>query len=103
MQDLNIAVVGVRGSGKSTFSRRALGLPETAPAGNCSRRMTVDGTAYVVRFFEMTFSDMHVGERNTIKWPETINGCVTPRMHAAIILYDVTNQESLANVPEMFS
>ncbi|EUC42638.1 hypothetical protein COCMIDRAFT_28767 [Bipolaris oryzae ATCC 44560] len=103
MQDLNIAVVGVRGSGKSTFARRALGLPEAAPAGNCSRRMTIDGTIYVVRLVEMTFSDVQVGERGNIKWPDSTDDCATPRIHAAVILYDVTNQESLANVPEMLN
>ncbi|XP_014559512.1 hypothetical protein COCVIDRAFT_91607 [Bipolaris victoriae FI3] len=103
MQDLNIAVVGVRGSGKSTFARRALGLPEAASAGNCSRRMTIDGTIYVVRLVEMTFTDVQLGERGNIKWPDSTDDCATPRIHAAVILYDVTNQESLANVPEMLN
>lgn len=103
MQDLNIAVVGVRGSGKSTFARRALGLPEAAPPGNCSRRMTIDGTIYVVRLVEMTFTHVQVGERGNIKWADSTDDCATPRIHAAVILYDVTNQESLANVPEMLS
>jgi energy-coupling factor transporter ATP-binding protein EcfA2 len=101
IQDLNIAVIGARGSGKSTFVRRALGLPETSTTTNCSRRMTIDGTPYIVRFLEMTFNDVHVGDRSIIKWPETIHDFATPRMDAAVTIYDV--QESLGKVPEMLS
>lgn len=103
MPDLNIAVVGVRGSGKSTFSRRALGLPDSATLGNCSRTMAIDGTSYLVRLVEMPFTAVHVGERGAIKWPESVADSATPRIHAAVILYDVTNQESLVNVPDMLS
>ena len=103
MQDLNIAVIGARNTGKSTFIRRALGLPDTATTGNCSRKMTIDGGPYMVRFLEMTFNDVHVGERSLIKWPETIHDFATPRMDAAVTIYDVTSQESLAKVPEMLS
>jgi ABC-type Mn2+/Zn2+ transport system ATPase subunit len=103
VQDLNIAVIGARGSGKSTFIRRALGLPEASTTANCSRRMTIDGTPYMVRFLEMAFSDVHVGDRSIIKWPETVHDFATPRMHAAVTLYDVTNHESLGKVPEMLS
>lgn len=103
MQDLNIAVIGARASGKSTFIRRALGLPDTATTTSCSRRMTIDGTPYIVRFLEMTFNDVHVGDRSIIKWPETIHDFATPRMDAAVTLYDVTRHESLGKVPEMLS
>ncbi|KNG50267.1 rap guanine nucleotide exchange factor 4 [Stemphylium lycopersici] len=103
MHDLNIAVIGARGSGKSTFVRRALGLPDAPATGCCSRRMTIDGSAYVVRLLEMTFNDVHVGDRSSIKWPETVHDFATPRIHAAITLYDVANHESLANVPEMLN
>ncbi|EOA91122.1 hypothetical protein ACJQWK_11225 [Exserohilum turcicum] len=103
MQDLNIAVIGVRGSGKSTFTRRALGLPDTASTGNCSRRMNIDGNTYLVRFLEMSFTDVHVGERSIIKWPETVHDFATPRMHAAVTLYDVTNKDSLASVPDLLN
>jgi hypothetical protein len=103
VQDLNIAVIGARTSGKSTFIRRALGLPDTSTTGSSSRRMTIDGTPYIVRFLEMTFNDVHVGDRSIIKWPETIQDFATPRMDAAVTLYDVTNHESLGKVPEMLS
>ena len=103
MQELNMAVIGARGSGRSTFIRRALGLPDAATTSNCSRTIAIDGSPYLVRFLEMTFDDVHLAERCAIKWPDTVHDCATPRIDAAVTLYDVTNQESLGKVPDMLS
>ena len=103
MQDINIAVLGARGTGKSVFIRRALNLPNTVTSAICTRKMTIDGGYFVVRFLEMTFNEIHIGDRNDIKWPETIDNLATPRIDGAVVLYDVTNHESLAKVPEMLS
>lgn len=43
MQDINIAVLGNHGAGKSTFIRRALNIPETGSSSVCTRPMTIDG------------------------------------------------------------
>lgn len=105
MQDLNIAVLGARGSGKSTFIRRALNLPEAGAAAAYTRKMTIDGGYYVVRFLEIPFDDVHIGAGNNIKWPHTgsTDELGAPRVDGAVTIYDVTSQESLARVPEMLS
>ncbi|KAG9383605.1 ras guanyl-nucleotide exchange factor [Pyrenophora tritici-repentis] len=103
MQELNMAVIGARGSGRSTFIRRALGLPDAATTSNCSRTIAIDGSPYLVRFLEMMADDVHLTERCIIKWPETVHDSVTPRIDAAVILYDVTNSDSLGKVPDMLS
>jgi WD40 repeat protein len=103
MQDINIAVLGARSTGKSLFIRRALNLPTTITSAICTRKMTIDGGYYIVRFLEMSFNDIHIGDRNNIKWPETVDDLATPHIDGAITIYDVTNQESLARVPEMLS
>lgn len=103
MQDLNIAVLGARGSGKSLFIRRALNLPQPVPSAIATRRMRIDEGFYVVRFLEMTFNDIHIGERNTVKWPGTIDDYATPRIDGAVAIYDVTRAESLTQVPEISS
>lgn len=103
MQDINIAVIGARRAGKSTFIRRALGLPDTTAPSNCSRKWTIDGVPYIVRFLEIYINDLQVEERNIIKWPDTIHDMATPRIDGAVTIYDVTSQDSLTNVPEMLS
>lgn len=101
--DLNFAVLGARGAGKSTFIRRALGLPDATAPAECRRKWTIDGTPYLVRFFEMSFNDVQTGERHSIRWPETTHDMATPRIDGAVALYDVTSQESLARVPDVLN
>lgn len=101
MQDINVAVLGARGSGKSTFIRHALNLPNQAPAQVCTRRMTIDGGLYVVRFLEMSIHDVHLRDQNQIKWPESLDDLPTPRIDGAVTIYDVTSEQSLARVPEI--
>lgn len=103
MQDINIAVLGARGTGKSSFIRRALNLAQPVTSAISSRKMKIDEGYYIVRFMEINFNDIHIGERNSIKWPETVDNYATPRVDGAVTVYDVTNQESLARVPEMLS
>ncbi|KAJ4333052.1 hypothetical protein N0V95_009513 [Ascochyta clinopodiicola] len=103
LHHLTFAVLGARGVGKTTFIRRALGLPDaTAPAA-CTRKWTIDGTPYLVRFLEMSFNDVHLADRHHLKWPETVHDMATPRIDAAIALYDVTAQHSLARVPDILA
>jgi GTPase SAR1 family protein len=101
MQDINIAVLGARGAGKSVFIRSALGLPSAVTSAICTRRMTIDGGYYIVRFLEMSFNEIHIGD--TIKWPETMDDMATPPIDGAITIYDVTSQESLTRVPPILS
>lgn len=101
MQEINVAVLGARGSGKSTFIRRALNLPNAGPGAVCTRKMTIDGGLYAVRFLEMSISDVQIRDRNCIEWPEAVDDMVTPRIDGAITIYDVTSDKSLARVPEV--
>ncbi|PSN63703.1 ras GEF [Corynespora cassiicola Philippines] len=103
MQDINIVVLGAPGSGKSSFIRRTLDYPNPSTSQILSRKMTIDGSNYIVRFLELTFDDVPIGENNNIKWPDTVGDLATPRIDGAVVIYDVTSQESLAKVPEMLS
>jgi ABC-type cobalamin/Fe3+-siderophores transport system ATPase subunit len=101
MQDINIAVLGARSSGKSTFIRHALNLPTAAPGAVRTRKMTIDGGLYVVRFLEMAFADVQVRDHDGVAWPHTLENVPTPRIDGAITIYDVTSEQSLARVPEI--
>jgi hypothetical protein len=103
MLDMNIAVIGAPGAGKTTFMRKALGLPENTPPAQCHRKWTIDGIPYAVRLVELKIDDVHPKPGNTIEWPKTAHGTAVPRIDAAITVYDVTVKESLASVPDMMS
>ena len=108
MPEINIGVLGAARVGKSTFMQRALDLaippPPTAPVS--ARKMSVDGHVYVVRLFELGFDQVEFGsnqEDEDIVWPEKLGDFVIPRIDGALALYDVTNQNSLAEVPSALS
>ncbi|KAF2745957.1 ras GEF [Sporormia fimetaria CBS 119925] len=103
MQDLNIAVLGARGTGKSHFIRRAFNLSSNPTTAVSTRKMRIDEGYYVVRFLEICFNDIHIGDRNDIKWPETIDNFAMPRIDGAVTVYDIANQESLVRVPEILN
>ncbi|KAF2131174.1 ras GEF [Dothidotthia symphoricarpi CBS 119687] len=101
VQDINIAVLGARGTGKSSFVRRALGLPAATASAMCSRKWALDDAPYMVRLLEIDFNDVHIGDRNTLRFPDTIDDMATPRIDGAVTIYDVTTHESVKKVPEM--
>jgi hypothetical protein len=103
MLDMNIAVIGAPESGKSSFMRKALGLPEGTPSTQCHRKWTIDGIPYAVRLVELNMDDIHVKPANVIEWPKTARDAPVPRIDGAITVYDVTVKESLAGVPDMMS
>lgn len=103
MQDINIAVLGARGTGKSGFVQRALKLPQPPTSDISTSKVKIDGGWYIVRFMEMNFTDIHIGDRSSIKWPETVDNYATPRVDGAVVVYDITNEESLSMVPELLS
>jgi ABC-type dipeptide/oligopeptide/nickel transport system ATPase component len=103
MLDMNIAVIGAPGSGKTTFMQKAIGLPDTTLSTQCHRKWTIDNIPYVVRFVELKIDDIHVKPGNVIEWPKTANDVAVPRIDGAITIYDVTVKESLAGVPDMMS
>jgi len=103
MLDMNIAVIGAAGAGKSSFMRTALGLPDTTAPAMCHRKWTIEGIPYVVRFVEVTIGDIEVKTGNVIEWPPTVQELAVPRVDGAITIYDVTDKESLEKVPDMMS
>ncbi|KAF2036296.1 ras GEF [Setomelanomma holmii] len=103
MLDMNIAVIGAPSSGKSSFMRKALGLPDNTAPANCHRKWTIDGSPYVVRFLEMRIDDVHIKTNNIIEWPKIVGDVAVPRIDGAVTMYDVTVKESLAGIPEMMS
>ncbi|KAH8842118.1 hypothetical protein MCOR07_004222 [Pyricularia oryzae] len=103
MDTLNIAVLGADGVGKSTFIQRALRAPR--PPGNniTTVRLDLDGTALRATFLEVDTEFLEVEEKQPIHWPKQINGHMVPRIDGVLVLYDVTNKESLRELPPIMN
>ena len=104
LQDINIAVVGAEGVGKSTLIQKALELPNLPASLASERRISARGSDYHVRLLELPIEDIDVDDDdNTVNWPETIEDKIMPRIDGALVLYDVKDPASLEHVPEMLS
>lgn len=103
MADINIAIIGSAGVGKSTLIQRALGLSRAPTSVASSLRMSVDNVVYTVSLIELDLESFDIIPDQRIQWPKQINGHIVPRMDGALLLYDVMNRESIAELPQTLS
>ena len=100
MDSINIAVIGADGVGKSAFIQRALRLSRMPNTNITSVPHDVDGIPHVIVLVELdieVFDD--VDPAQPVHWPKQVDGHMVPRMDGALILYDVTNKESIRDLP----
>lgn len=99
MESLNIAIIGSRGVGKSSFVQRVLGLSRPPISNSSSLRMVIDNRNYGVTLLELDLEHFDMAPDQPIQWPKQINGHILPRVDGALILYDVTNRETTVDLP----
>lgn len=103
LQDINIGVIGDNGVGKSQFMGRAFGIVGRSCERIETRKLSIDGAIHTVRLVEIAFKDLDLEDDDRISWPDKVEDAPVPRIDGALMLYDVMNQESLAQVPGMLS
>ncbi|KAK8165536.1 ras guanine nucleotide exchange factor domain-containing protein [Phyllosticta citrichinensis] len=103
LQDINIGVIGDHGVGKSQFMGRALGIVGRSCERIETRKLSIDGAIHIVRLVEIAFNDLDLEDDDRISWPDKVQDAPMPRIDGALMLYDVMNQESLAQVPGMLN
>ena len=101
LPEVNIAVVGAEGVGKSTFIQKALELPDLPPSQSAERKIPIDGSVYLVRLLELPIDNIEVNDDETINWPDTIDDKMMPRVDGALALYDVKDKASIGDLPDM--
>jgi hypothetical protein len=100
LQEFNIAVLGAPQVGKSTFIQQAFDLRDSPSILFTRRKMSLDGTVYVIRTVELNYHDLDLDDEKCICWPDVLGGTPVPAIDGAFILYDVMNRDSLIQVPE---
>ena len=99
MEALNIAIIGARGVGKSSFVQRVLGLSRPPISNSSNLRMIIDNQNYAVTLLELDLEHFDMAPSQPIQWPKQMNGHILPRVDGALILYDVTNKETIMDLP----
>lgn len=100
MESYNIAIIGAMGVGKSTFVQRILGLSRPPISTASSVRIVLDSTSYMITLLELDLDSFELNTPHPIQWPKQINGHIVPRVDAALVLYDVTNRETIRELPQ---
>jgi GTPase SAR1 family protein len=99
MEPVNIAVIGANGVGKSSFVQRVLRSPRPPTHNVTAFRHDLDGLPLLVTLVELDLEVFEVDPGQPIQWPKQIGGNMVPRMDGALILYDVTDKETVRDLP----
>ncbi|KHN95861.1 aimless RasGEF (aleA) [Metarhizium album ARSEF 1941] len=100
MDSYNIAIIGADAVGKSTFVQRVLHLSRPPVTNTSSARQVVDSVTHMVTLVELDLEHFELNPSQPMQWPKQINGHIVPRMDAALILYDVTKEQSIRQLPQ---
>ncbi|RFU75676.1 aimless alea [Trichoderma arundinaceum] len=100
MESYNIAIIGAIGVGKSTFVQRILGLSRPPISTASSVRIVLDSSSYTITLLELDLDSFELNTPHPIQWPKQINGHIVPRVDAALVLYDVTNKDTIRELPQ---
>ncbi|KAN0071444.1 Ras guanine nucleotide exchange factor domain containing protein [Elaphomyces granulatus] len=91
----NIAVVGTRGVGKSTFIQCALDLKRLPDSRSSTKRMCFEGAIYAVSLLEVTAQEISFDDDRHIIWPRSVGKKELPVFDGVLVLYDATNPNSI--------
>lgn len=101
MDTVNIAIIGANGVGKSFFMQRALKLSQPPNHGIITFNWTeADGSQHTVNTFEVDLEAFDLEMNEPIRWPRQANGQMAPKVDATMVLYDVTNKNSVNLLPQ---
>lgn len=96
VHEINIAVLGTKGVGKSSFIQRVFDHRALPTLTVTPRKMSIDGEEHTVRLVELSFDDIDIDEAaRKIDWPETADSRPLPPIDGVLVLYDVMDRDSL--------
>ncbi|KKZ62301.1 hypothetical protein EMCG_03273 [[Emmonsia] crescens] len=103
LPQVNLAIVGAQGVGKSTFVQRALDLKQPPISRSSMKKMSLDGTIYLVRLLEIASHKISFDENGRIVWPKFIGEHELPIIDGVLVLFDSYDPRSVAQFPRIFS
>jgi hypothetical protein len=96
---LNFAVLGEEGSGKSTFVRCALDLKKPAISPKSSKKMSLEGDLFLISLVEVPMDEVEVvGDQ--IKWPGELEDIEMPHIDGVLMVCDATDRMSVKHIPK---
>lgn len=99
MEPINIAIIGAKGVGKSTFIQHLRRAPKPPTLNITALRHELDGAQYLVTLVELDLEGIELDPNQPVQWPKQIGGHMIPRVDGAMIMYDAVNEETTREVP----
>lgn len=90
---VTIAVVGQDQVGKTTFIQSALDMKQPLSSRVTTKKMSLDGTVYLVRLLEMDMKEISIANDGLLEWPRI--GNESPSIDGALVVHDVTRSVGL--------
>ncbi|KAL6234123.1 hypothetical protein BDW75DRAFT_231423 [Aspergillus navahoensis] len=90
---VSIAVVGGDKVGKTTFIQSALEMKHPLTLRSTTKKMSLDGTVYIVRLVEINVDEISFDGNGRLRWPLLGNDS-PPSVDGALLLYDASRPTS---------
>ncbi|KAJ9215348.1 hypothetical protein DTO166G4_3002 [Paecilomyces variotii] len=100
---VRLAVIGSKAVGKSTFVQCALDMKHPPTSHSNSKKMSLDGTVYMVRLLEIALDDISFDTNGSVVWPRTSDDNNLPPVDGALILHDVTSPGGIIEASRLLS
>lgn len=97
---VSIAVVGPDHVGKSTFIETALDMKHPLTSRSTTKKMSLDGTVYLVRLMEIDTLEISIGSNGEVNWPLLGNDS-PPTVDGVLVLLDMTQPASFPEFTEL--
>ena len=101
--ELKFAVVGAKGSGKTTFTQRALDLKRPSQSPTTRKKMSLEGQVFLINLVEIQLEEVNIHEEDKIHWPNAAARGDLSHVDGVLALYDVTKQGSISPIPALLS
>ncbi|PWY85359.1 ras GEF [Aspergillus eucalypticola CBS 122712] len=97
---VSIAVVGPDHVGKSTFIETALDMKHPLTSRTTTKKMSLDGTVYLVRLMEIDTLEITIGNNGEVNWP-LLGSDSPPTVDGVLVLLDMTQPASFPEFTEL--
>lgn len=98
---MTIAVVGEDDAGKSSFIKCALDMKSAPPSFSTKKKMSLDGSVYMVRLLEIDLKQVVIDQDKQIIWPRLGRDNAAPIVDGVLLLHDSTRPEKLSETSEL--
>ncbi|KAJ5897356.1 hypothetical protein N7504_007644 [Penicillium tannophilum] len=101
LPEVTIAVVGLDNAGKTSFIKCALDMKSTPSSILTRKKMSLDGSVYIVRLLEVDLKKVQFDHEKNILWPGLGKDYTPPTIDGVLVLHDATQPDKFAETREL--